>query len=622
MIRSFQWDLARQVERLDWLLDQLPKYADWGYQELHLHLEDAVEYPSLPAVARRDAYSRKQFARLVETAYRMGIRVVPIVNLLGHTQYLIKTEELRELNELRASDGSPLEYGQICPLHPATINVAEKLLRDMKPFCTAGKVHVGLDESFHLGKCPRCRREIEADGRGAHFARYVSRLHALSSALGLQVGMWADMFYFIPEAIPLLPRGIHAYEWYYHAFVRHPRVELFNFGSCDIATPLRRHGISMYGCPMNGAFRFEPLPHFGDRMANIVAWWKHNQRIGATGFLVSSWEPYRLAVELTTAVDAAAASLWLEPEIINPEEMLARGFRRVFGNKGVAAAKLALQCDRYPFGGYPRWEINQRWDTVSRREPLSSYRREERYFRKLRAKAHAARMPASLVSSLDFRHYLGERDVFVRDVHRGVKSDINFQQALKRGRKAARQMWNQTRDNRVVSPNERIVNADMRRFQAALRQQAIAPDWQLCYTVWNFAPAAQLVGVEQREADGSWRTLQSCHTIEFQSRAATPRSNIMREHAAPVSWDGDRMNLPQLRLFCRGVGAVKVGSVELVSRGIRYRAIGRRRVWKILGRKAPRGGWPDFDGAVNTGEIDVAFDFASVRQVSKRKVGS
>ena len=83
--RSFQWDPARQVERLDWMLAQLPRYADWGYQELHLHLEDAVEFPSLPGVARKDAYSYKQFTRLVDTATRVGIKVVPIVNLLGHT---------------------------------------------------------------------------------------------------------------------------------------------------------------------------------------------------------------------------------------------------------------------------------------------------------------------------------------------------------------------------------------------------------------------------------------------------------------------------------------------------------------------------------------------------------
>ena len=80
-VRAFQWDLARQVERHDWLLQQLPRYADWGYQELYLHLEDAVEYPSLPGVARRDAYTYRQMERLVTAATRVGIGVVPIVNL-------------------------------------------------------------------------------------------------------------------------------------------------------------------------------------------------------------------------------------------------------------------------------------------------------------------------------------------------------------------------------------------------------------------------------------------------------------------------------------------------------------------------------------------------------------
>ncbi|HXA81213.1 MAG TPA: family 20 glycosylhydrolase, partial [Opitutaceae bacterium] len=221
-VRAFQWDLARQVERLDFLLKWLPHYAEWGYQELYLHLEDAVEFPRLPGVARRDAYSQKQFARLVEAATRAGIRVVPIVNLLGHTQYLVKTPELRDLNELRAPDGSPLERGQVCPLHPRTLEVAENLLRDIAPFCTAGLVHTGLDESFHIGKCPRCREEIARIGLGAHFAGHVSRLHALTSKLGLRLALWADMFYYIPEAIAQLPRDVVAFEWYYYPFTRRP----------------------------------------------------------------------------------------------------------------------------------------------------------------------------------------------------------------------------------------------------------------------------------------------------------------------------------------------------------------------------------------------------------------
>lgn len=603
MIRSFQWDLARQVERLDWLLAQLPRYAAWGYQEVHLHLEDAVEYPSLPGVARRDAYTYKQLGRLVEAATHVGIKVVPIVNLLGHTQYLIKVPELRELNELRAADGSPLERGQICPLHPRTTEVAEKLLRDMAPFCTAGKVHVGLDESFHLGRHPLSRAEVAEIGLARHFTHYVGRLRALTQGLGLEMEMWGDMLYFLPEAIEHLPRDVTIFEWYYYGFKRRPRVELFNFAEADIATPLRARGHALYGCPMNGAFRYEPLPHFTDRLENILSWWDHSKRSGAKGFLVSSWEPYRLAIELTTAVDAAAATLWLEPEITDPREMLARGFERVFGKKGRAASKLALASDRFPFSGYPRWEINQRWDTVSRRESLAEYRRERLHFRKLATKARAQKTPAALQASLDFRQYLAERDVFVREHARGAADQTGFKQALRKGRDAARTMWRLTRDRRVISPNERIVAHDARQLRTFRGAKSAWGRWQLCYRVWNFAPAAQLVGVEQQQADGTWQTLQSCHTIEFQNRAAQRRGTIVREHAAPITWEGDLAAMPMLRLFVRGLGEVKIARVELVRGLKRHPAVGfAHDRWARCGVPAPTSGWPAIDWSHNAAE--------------------
>ena len=293
-IRGFQWDLARQTERLDWLIAQLPRYADWGYQELYLHLEDAVEYPSLPGVARRGAYSRRDFARLVSGADRAGLKVVPIVNLLGHTQYLIKVPRLRELNELVDSGGRPLEHGQICPLHPRTREVMEKLLRDIAPFCTAGKVHAGLDESYHLGRHPLSRAEIAEAGMAGHFARHVGTIHGIAAGMGLRVGMWADMLALLPAAIPLLPADVIAYDWYYYPFRRLPRVEIRNFAECDLEPALRSRGIEYWGCPMSGAFRHEPLPVCRERVANISAWWRRCLRTGAAGMLVTSWEPGRL----------------------------------------------------------------------------------------------------------------------------------------------------------------------------------------------------------------------------------------------------------------------------------------------------------------------------------------
>jgi len=626
MIRAFQWDLARQVERLDWLLAQLPRYADWGYQELHLHLEDAVEYPRLPFVARKDAYSYREFGRLVETATSFGIKVVPIVNLLGHTQYLIKTPELRDLNELRADDGSPLDRGQICPLHPRTLEIAEKLLRDVAPFCTAGKVHVGLDESFHLGKHPLSQREVADIGLAAHFANYVHRLHELTSSLGLGFNMWADMLYFLPDAIPRLPSKITAYEWYYHSFRRLPRVEMFNFAEVDVATPLLRRGISLYGCPMNGAFRHEPLPHFSDRLANIRSWWAYSHKIRASGFLVSSWEPSWLCPELTTAIDAAAASLWLEPETAAPEKMLERGFARAFGKQHAAAARLALACDRFPFTGYTRWEINERWDVISRRESLANYRREERYFTALANKARRQRAPISLRASIELRQYLAQRDVWVRETSRAPAASNRrisdgrlphfdrFAAALRAGLRAARRMWGRTRDANTPGPNEVRLLTDAARLHALARGEAVfGGEWQLCYSVWNFAPASQRVSVEQLQSDGTWKSLQACHTIEFQTAFAHPRSAVIREHAAPVEWNGKSAGRPKLRFVLSGIGQVKVGRVELRSRSDRI-SIKLKQPWRILGRPAPRATWVNLNHLVYW-EVE----FSTVREHGQKK---
>lgn len=649
MIRAFQWDLARQVERPGWLLAQLPRYADWGYQELYLHLEDAVEYPSLPGVARAGAYTYQELETLVRAAGRAGLRVVPIVNLLGHTQYLIKVPAWRDLNELRAPDGSPLERGQICPLHPRTREVAEKLLHDVAPFCTAGKVHVGLDESFHLGRHPLSRADIAARGLAAHFAGYAGRLHALALGLGLRMGFWADMLYYVPEAIPLLPRGVIAYDWYYYPFSRHPRVELFNFAERDLTAPLRQHGIEHWGCPMNGAFRHEPLPVFGERLANIRSWRDRCRRTGADGLLITSWDAGRLTPELTTVIDAAAAGLWLEPHIDHAVDMLARGFERVAGKTSRPAgsagrarhsARTALAADERAFAGYARWEINDRWDVCAGREGPGPYEKELKFFdRQLRP---GPVLPASLAVSLRFRRYLAARDVFVRKNARTVfqlrrwlskggsihlkiapalatlKGEADeFAMALRAGRSAARTMWRRTRDPAVHGPNEILLVADAGRLQAwqqwlaRMRQKPVllreatpvCGAWQLQFVVHNFAPALQKVVVERRRPDGPWEELRGRFTIEFRAVAAQPRTGIRREFTVPVDSPSDA-----LRIAVRGIGQVKISHVDLTDGVTRLQP----RDWptarrKVIGHPAPRQGFPELDLSKNQDELPLAF---------------
>jgi hypothetical protein len=641
MIAAFQWDLARQVERLDWLLRQLPRYADWGYRELYLHLEDAVEYPSLPGVARRDAYSRSQLGALVGEAARVGIGVVPVVNLLGHTQYLIKVPELRDLNELRAPDGSPLENGQVCPLHPRMLGVADALIGDLAPFCTAGRVHVGLDESFSLGRHPLSAAEVAQVGLAGHFARYVQRLNGVALSHGLRLGLWADMLALLPDAIAQLPAGITAYDWYYYPFGRRPRIELRNFAEYDIASALRARGIEYWGCPMNGSFRFEPLPVFGERLANIRDWWRRCSSVGAGGMLVTSWEPDRLAIEMTTAVDAAAACLWLDPGVGDIPGMLASGFGRVFGgSRGAELARAALACDERAFAGYARWEISDRWDVCAGRGGTSRYEAERAFFTRLARRGAA--LPGPFRASVAFRLYLAERDVYVRaaagavlslrrrlarggpgdprlarGIARLLDSAAQFGASVAAGRRAARGLWRLTRDRRVRGPNERVVERDAERLRGLrlwLRRCAADPSrlasaspvcgaWQLRFDVVLAEPALQKVVVEGLRADGSWETVHGRMMIEFRAEAARPRSGLRREFSVPVAGPG-----AGLRIAVRGIGRVGVANVELTDGAVALRPIG----WppartRTIGLPAPQAGFPELDWSRNAGSVALRF---------------
>lgn len=637
MIRAFQWDLGRQVERLGFLLDQLPRYADWGYQELYLHLEDAVAYPSLPGVARADAYTTREFEKLVRAATRAGIQVVPIVNLLGHTQYLIKDPSLRDLNELRAPDGSPLERGQICPLHPRTLEVAGKLLRDMAPFCTSGKVHVGLDESFHLGKHPLSRAEVKRIGLASHFASYVGRLHTLVQPLDLRMGLWADMLALIPAAIPRLPRGLIAYDWYYYPFPRHPRMELHNYADYDLAPAFAKQGVEYWGCPMNGGFRHEPLPVFGERLANAQSWWRRCRQTHAGGFLMTGWEPQRLAFEMPMVVDAAAACLWLNPEIDDHAGMLAKGFERVFGKTGSReAARAALACDEHAFAGYAKWESLDRWDGLAGPEGPARADRSAKFFTRVAKQ----KLPPPFAASASLNAYLAAREAFIRHAARAVAKlrrhhatgqtqfvtyyvtnclkDLEaFELKLSQTRLSAREIWARTRDPRVQSPYADILDRDAERLKAwrkwlvaAAKTPARSLDaapvhgrWQLTFIVHNDAPALQKVLVEQQAADGTWKTLAERFTIEFRAKAARPRANIRREFS--VSVDGPAR---PLRIALRGVGEVAVSHVTFTDGVITLHP----KDWPVrerraLGTAAPTSGFPDLHLATNRDAVALEF---------------
>jgi len=658
MKRAFQWDLGRQIEKPGFLMDWIPRYAEWGYEQVYLYLEDAFDFPSVPGVGRHRAFTPKQMDQLVAKATSYGLEVVPVAPLMGHTSYLLKVENLLHLSESRDARGKPLNGGQLCPLHEGTSRLARRLIKDLQPYCTAGIMHVALDESYAIGSCPRCRREIKSVGLPRHFANHATRLHEMCRELGLRMGMWADMLYYIPEAIAMLPKDTIAYDWYYYPFKKFPKIEIYNYADVDLTGALRKAGLDVYGCPNNGPFLYEPLTPFLDRLRNILSWWHYGQRKKVQGMLITSWSPVRASIELNCWVDAAAASLWLDSGITSPKEMLKRGFQRVFGKPGVSFSRTAAAAEKYQYTGYHRWQANGPWGKLASFESLAPWKREQQYFQKLARQAADQKMPVPLTESLKMRSYIAERDLFIRegstllamarratargktfDAGQAIRSIEKRANELKRftstAIKATRTLWKRSRYLDDPNPNLEILKkdiqqiADIRSFLATCLKNKrhiwepspLLGRWHLLFWVRNFAPALQGTAVKVQQPNGDWETIHSLYSLEFTADAGYSNTNFLRRHSVPLKWNGKAPF--RVRIAIHGIGQLEVYGFQLTN-GVDVhaplkavqgkgpvqhlkRVTNANRPGAILGKLAPRKGFPSIDWSANQAWIELTF---------------
>ncbi len=657
-VRGFQWDLARQMERMDFLLRWIPQYAKWGYNKMHLYLEDAFDYPSVPGVGRKGALTPRQMTRLTRAAEQHGIKTVPVVPLLGHAAYLTKVPSLSRFAERRNQSIAPQQCGQICPLHDDTVRLATQLLRDVAPYCTAGIVHVGLDESFDIAQCPKCRAEAKYIGLARHFANYILRLHAVCRELGLRMGMWGDMLYYTPEAIPFLPKDLVVYDWYYYPFRRLPRIEIYNFAEVDLTGRLRSAGIDVYGCPNNGPFMLEPITPFQDRLRNVLSWWHYGRQKNTQGLVITSWCPTRTSPELNSLVDAAAASLWLNPGELSPQKMLKQGLQRMWGIERPSVAVLFAAVEKYQYSGCYRWQTHTNWRALAHGDSVEPLRREESHFCSLTKRARTLKIPTPFPESLTIRHYISKKDLFLatasaqvfqtrRWVAQGDKISARrcLQQirhdatalsaAIRQALHATRILWKRSRSAQEINPTEQMLQSDQHKV-AELRHFAkqtsrdlrqiwqanpLTGQWQLLFWVRNFAPAWQRLVVQWSAGKESWKEGHSLMSMEFTKDAGTPKSDFRRHHAMAVDWD-ERKTL-RIRLGIRAFGCLEIYDLKLtngvavlaphqVARmgGSVERAEGllhRRVPGAILGAPAPQRGFPPPDMSKDQGWVEVKF---------------
>lgn len=215
-LKNCNWihlDLKGAIPSFASLMEQLEYIRDCGYTGIVFEYEDRIKWKNWPGLARHP-FSCEEHARLVEHCRSLGLETVPLIQTLGHLEWILKHEKYSCFRENNA-------VSELCPSVPG---IREKLCRWIAEVLAyhphSRYLHIGGDEPFHLATCPVCRKRAESAPYGKYsiYLEHIGEICRYVLKRNVRPIIWADVFSRNGQECLLenLPRGVILAEWKYN----------------------------------------------------------------------------------------------------------------------------------------------------------------------------------------------------------------------------------------------------------------------------------------------------------------------------------------------------------------------------------------------------------------------
>jgi hypothetical protein len=270
---------------LRFIQEALPKE---GVNTLFLEFGYRFRNRRSPKVVDEPALTPEQVQSLAAAARMAGLKLIPLVNLLGHQSWSSRTSALlREYPEFDESPGLyPGNEGiycrSYCPRHPKVHEVVFGIVDDICELCETSDFHAGMDEVFLLAEdaCPRCKGANKAE----IFAGEVKLIRDHLAGSGRTMWIWADRFLDgaatgigkweasldgTHPGLNAVPRDVVMCDWHYEA--AHPTAVYFALqGYRVVSCPWRKASVALRQLDQMRAARRDASPAVAARMLGMM----------------------------------------------------------------------------------------------------------------------------------------------------------------------------------------------------------------------------------------------------------------------------------------------------------------------------------------------------------------
>lgn len=351
-MRGMHFDLKGAMPTVEYINQCVKLLGRYKINTILMEYEDKFPYEKYPQIKAPGALTVEELDTIMNTARDCGIEVIPLLQCLGHTEYILRHDEFAQLGENGMRQ-------MLCPLKPGSLELIKSLIDEILPYHADSRYfHMGADEAWLLGYCPECSAYAARHGRARLYVDYVKQVAAYIASKGKKPVLWDDMFYKEKgfELIEDLPSNVVLNLWDYdateeetpyvrwnsRAYVskqwidRYP-AKIAQFGAWleDLPEdeqymikkyksgdkyPLMGHPFPWMkkyleeGCEVIGAsaakgagrFSYNSLfPDFKKRFMNTLIWAKRAKEAGITGVISTAWSKYSTAAPPTESWESA-----------------------------------------------------------------------------------------------------------------------------------------------------------------------------------------------------------------------------------------------------------------------------------------------------------------------------
>lgn len=220
-IRGVMLDISRsKVPTVATLKSLIDFFASLKYNHLELYVEGfSFEYRSFPNVLKDHNYlSLDEYLEIEAYAKEKYIDFVPNQNGFGHMSDWLQKEEYKSLAECPEGFyiwGCHRIPSTLDPTNPESVQLVEKMYKDMLPYTSSKYFNMNFDEPYELGS-GKSKEKCEQTSKEDVYIEFFNQLVAVVKSYHKTPMLWGDVLIKNRDKVNLLPKDVIFIDWGYN----------------------------------------------------------------------------------------------------------------------------------------------------------------------------------------------------------------------------------------------------------------------------------------------------------------------------------------------------------------------------------------------------------------------